>query len=75
MLWGIGKKRSKVGRFIDSHGYTQQDLEVAARVSRNTVSKVCNDPNYIPSPTVMKKILTAIRKIKPNAKAHDFWDM
>jgi hypothetical protein len=39
------------------------------------VSKACNDPDYIPSPTIMKKILKAIREIKPGAKINDFWDM
>ncbi|HWO77767.1 MAG TPA: helix-turn-helix transcriptional regulator [Bacillus sp. (in: firmicutes)] len=74
-MWGIGKKRSKLGKFIDKHGYSQEDLREASKVSRNTISKVCNDPDYIPSPNVMKKILKAIRTIKPNAKINDFWDM
>lgn len=74
-MWGIGKKRSKLGKFIDKHGYSQEDLREASKVSRNTISKVCNDPDYIPSPNVMKKILKAIRAIKPNAKMNDFWDM
>jgi len=74
-VWRIGKKRSKLGRFLDKHGYSQEDLREASKVSRNTVSKACNDPDYIPSPAVMKKLLKAIRKIKPNAKINDFWDM
>ncbi|UQD50974.1 transcriptional regulator [Bacillus methanolicus] len=72
---GIGKKRSKLGKFLDKHGYTQEELKEFSRVSRNTVSKACNDPDYIPSPIVMKKLLKAIRKIKPTAKINDFWDM
>ncbi len=76
VFWKFGgKKRTKLGKFIDLHGYNQNDLEKEAKLSRPTVSKACNDNDYIPSPTVMKKILKAIRKIKPNAKTHDFWDM
>jgi hypothetical protein len=74
-MWGIGKRRSKLGKFLDKHGYTQEDLRESSKVGRNTVSKACSDPDYIPSPNVMKKLLIAIRKIKPNAKIDDFWSM
>lgn len=73
--FGTGKKRSKIGKFIDKHGYTQEDLREASGVSRNTISRACNDPDYVPSPTVMKKLLKAIRSIDPGAKADRFWDM
>ena len=76
MFWKFGgKQRTKLGRFLDSHGYNQNDLEKVAKLSRPTVSKACNDKDYIPSPTVMKKILQAVRKIKSTAKSTDFWDM
>lgn len=75
MFWGIGKKRTKLGRFIDEEGYAQQELEKVANVSKNTVTRLCNDHDYIPSQNVMKKVLIAIRKIKPDAKINDFWDM
>lgn len=76
VFWKFGgKQRTKLGKFIDSHGYNQSDLEKVAKLSRPTVSKACNDKEYIPSPTVMKKILNAIRQVKPNAKSSDFWDM
>ncbi|WP_459580456.1 transcriptional regulator [Bacillus thuringiensis] len=64
---------SRCGNFIEK--ILNRFLEKEAKLSRPTVSKACNDNDYIPSPTVMKKILKAIRKIKPNAKTHDFWDM
>jgi predicted transcriptional regulator len=74
-MWGLGKPRSKIGKFIDKHGYTIQDLSKASKVNRNTLGKVYSDKNYIPSPKTMKKLLEAIRKIDPNAKVSDFWDM
>lgn len=73
--FGTGKKRSPVGKFIDKHGYSQEDLSHASRVSRNTISKLCNDPEYVPSPSVLKKVMKAIRSIEPNAKADDFFDI
>jgi transcriptional regulator with XRE-family HTH domain len=74
-MWGIGKQRSKLGRWMDKKGLDQQGLAKAANVSKNTISKACNEKDYIPRQDVMKKILTALRKIEPNAKMSDFWDM
>ncbi|MCQ6275904.1 helix-turn-helix transcriptional regulator [Bacillus sp. V3B] len=74
-MWGIGKPRSKLGKWMDKRGLDQQDLAKAARVSKNTISKACNEKDYIPRQDVIKKLLTAIRKIDSNAKMSDFWDM
>ncbi|MGM0877550.1 MAG: helix-turn-helix domain-containing protein [Bacillota bacterium] len=75
MLWGIGKKRSKVGKFIDKRGYTQEDLMKAAKIGRSTASRICSDPEYSPTATTIKKVMKAIRNIDPNAKVDDFFDM
>jgi transcriptional regulator with XRE-family HTH domain len=74
-MWGIGKPRSKLGKFLYSHGLEQQELAKTAKVSENTISKACNNKDYIPRQDVMKKLLKAIRKVDPNAKMSDFWDM
>ncbi|MBU8908253.1 helix-turn-helix domain-containing protein [Desertibacillus haloalkaliphilus] len=74
-MWGIGKPRSRLGKWIDKKGLEQKDLAKASKVSQNTISKVCNDKDYIPGPSTMRKILNAIRKIDPNKKMSDFWDM
>jgi DNA-binding LacI/PurR family transcriptional regulator len=36
-----------------------------AKVSKTTVSKACNEKEYIPRQDAMKKILKAIRKVVP----------
>lgn len=74
-MFGIGKKRTSLGRWLDQHRWTQEELSQKAKINRDTVSKACNDKNYIPGPSVMKKILNAIRKVDSNAKMNDFWDM
>lgn len=74
-MWGTGKKRTKIGKFIDRKGYSQEDLISASKVNRNTVSKLCNDPNYTPSMSTVKKIMKAIRQLDPKAKTDDFFDI
>jgi predicted transcriptional regulator len=74
-MWGISKPRSQLGKWIDQKGLEQQDLAKDANVSKNTVTKACSDKDYIPRQDVMKKLLKAIRKVDPQAKMSDFWDM
>jgi DNA-binding XRE family transcriptional regulator len=74
-MWGSGKKRSRLGKWLDQRGLNQEDLVKEAKVSRNTISKACYDDDYVPSPTVMKKILHALRQIDPGVNVNKFWDI
>lgn len=80
MFRGLGKKRSKLGQFIDSHHIdgrrlTQEWLVDQSKVSRETISRLCSDADKIPTGTTMKKILQALRKVDPNVNQNDFWSM
>jgi len=74
-MWGLGKQRSQLGKWVDRSGYDQEDLVKASGVSRNTISKACSDPEYIPSPQVAKKILKALREVDASVRADQFWDL
>ncbi|GAB6257087.1 helix-turn-helix domain-containing protein [Peribacillus sp. NPDC101481] len=73
--FGKSKPRSKVGKLIDKHGYTQEEFVSASGISRNTISRVCSDPKYVPSAGVLKKIMKAVRSIEADAKADDYFDL
>ncbi|MED3788418.1 helix-turn-helix transcriptional regulator [Peribacillus frigoritolerans] len=73
--FGKRKPRSKVGKLIDKHGYTQEEFVSASGISRNTISRVCSDPRYVPSAGVLKKIMKAVRSIDTGAKADDYFDL
>lgn len=74
-MFGLGKPRSKLGKFIDKHSITIVEFAKESGVNRKTLGKACNDKDFVPRQDVMKKILKTVRKIKPNAKMSDFWDM
>lgn len=74
-MWGIRKKRSKLGKWLDKRGIPQKELEKATKLNKNTISRACNDIDYIPSERVIKKILEAIRRVDPKEKMSNFWDM
>ena len=74
-MWGTGKKRTKLGKFIDRKGYSQEDLISASKVNRTTISRLCNDPSYSPSLSTVKKIMKAIKQLEPSARPDDFFDI
>lgn len=67
--------RTNLKKWLDRQGIEQQELAKKSKVSTKTISKACRDTSYIPKPEIMRKILNTIRKIDPQAKINDFWDM
>lgn len=74
-MWGLGKRRTRLGRFLDKRGRTQMELAKAAGVNKETISRACSDPNYSPTVKTLSKIMKAIRQLDPNAKPEDFFDI
>jgi DNA-binding XRE family transcriptional regulator len=74
-MFGIGKPRTNLGKWIDQEGITQEELSKMAGINRDTASASCSQRGYTPSPIIMKKILKAVRQIDPSAKADQFWDL
>jgi len=74
-MWSAGKKRSKLGRFLDRKGYSQTELGKVSKLNKNTVSRICNDSNYTPSIVTIKKVMKALKKLDPKLKSEDFFDI
>jgi len=74
-MWGLGKNRTKLGRYLDKKGRTQNELAKAAGVNKETISRACSDPKYSPTVKTLSKIMKALRKLDPNVKAEDFFDL
>lgn len=69
-----GKPRSKLGRWLDARGISQEWLINKSKVSRTTISELAAGKRQ-PTLDTIKKIMKAIREVDPAAKADDFFDM
>jgi predicted transcriptional regulator len=69
-----GKPRSKLGRWLDERGISQEWLINKSKVSRTTVSELASGKRQ-PTLVTVKKLMKAIREVDPGAKADDFFDM
>ncbi|MFD2615714.1 helix-turn-helix domain-containing protein [Paenibacillus gansuensis] len=74
-MFGLGKPRTKLGEWLDKRGIKQEWLAKQGKVSKTTITSLCNDDDYIPSGTTMQKIIKALREVDPSVKADKFWDM
>lgn len=71
-----GKPRSKLGKWLDKRGISQEWLVSKSKVNRNTISKLASGADgHQPTVKTIKKIMKAIREIDPNAKSSDFFDL
>ncbi|HJV46724.1 MAG TPA: helix-turn-helix transcriptional regulator [Bacillota bacterium] len=75
MEWfGLGKKRSKLGKWLDQHGVTQTEFSKLSGVSRPTVTRLCSEDDYSPNMSTAKKIIKAIKDLTGSKVDYDdFW--
>jgi putative transcriptional regulator len=71
--YGLGKKRTKLGKFLDEHRITQQELVERSGVSRATIHRLCNDDTYRPNMKTATKIVNALRRFDDKLTMEDFW--
>jgi putative transcriptional regulator len=75
-VFGLGKPRSKFGKFLDKHDITQQDLSRKSEVSKATISRLCQGDAFTPSMKNGTKLIKALRNLtKKNIDFDDFWSM
>ncbi|MBG9828804.1 helix-turn-helix domain-containing protein [Bacillus wiedmannii] len=74
-MWGLGKKRTKLGKFLDKHNIEQEWLVRKSGLGRNTIGELANNFERSPTQKTMQKILKTLREVDPKIKADDFWDM
>lgn len=73
-MWG--KQRSKFGKWMDNQDeYNQREFGEVSGVSKDTITKACSDPDYVPSSIVIKKIMKIVKEINPHKRSSDFWDI
>lgn len=74
-ILGLGKERSKFGRWLDAKGIKQQWVAEKSGVSRGTISQLAIEDNRRPTYSNAMKIIKALHQIEPSVNASDFWDV
>ncbi|EFZ1984541.1 helix-turn-helix transcriptional regulator, partial [Shigella flexneri] len=61
-MFGLGKKRSKFGRFLDQNAITQQEISKVSGVNRNSISRITQSDENKPSMKNASKLIKALKK-------------
>lgn len=73
-MFGLGKERSKFGRFVDKHGISHGELVKKSGVSKDTVTKACNDDECALREISKKALVAAVNNQTGQTKSiKDFW--
>jgi len=72
--FGLGKPRSKLGRWLDEHGLTHQELSRRSGVSEDTITRLSSDGTQRPSWRTEKRLLKAMRHYDSEVSAVEFWE-
>jgi transcriptional regulator with XRE-family HTH domain len=62
-MFGLGKDRSALGKFLDSNDISQEELSEMTGIPRQTISYLCKGSNYAnPQEGTRRKIVNALRR-------------
>jgi len=74
-MFGIGKSRTKLGKWLDKRGITQSWLMKKTGLNKNTISDLTSDKDRSPTLKTMQKVIKALKEIDPKVNSNDFWDV
>ena len=74
-MFGTGKPRTKLGRWLDKRGITQSWLMKETGLNKNTVSDLTSDKDRSPTLKTMQKVIKALKEVDPKVNSNDFWDV
>jgi hypothetical protein len=74
-VWGdgVGRERSKAGNWIYRHGISQGQLSKWSGLGRNTLSRICSDPDYKPTNLTQRRMIDGLIKNGYNVGEYDLW--
>lgn len=72
---GLGKSRSKLGKYIDKNKITQEWLAKQSGLSRNAITRLCDGERDDEKLRVTSKsqVISALRKNGHHVMSDDFW--
>ncbi|WP_396583118.1 transcriptional regulator [Bacillus sp. SG20033] len=73
-MFGLGKRRSRFGRFLDREGIAQEEVRQKAGIGHGTMTSMCNDRDYAPRISTWVKVQRALRSLGYEVDRKDYFD-
>nr|WP_028982821.1 helix-turn-helix transcriptional regulator [Sporolactobacillus terrae] len=72
-MFGLGKSRTKFGKWLDKKGISQNDVAKGSKVGRSTISRMAGDRDYSPKYSTFVKVKKWLKKEGYSKDYDDFW--
>jgi putative transcriptional regulator len=72
-MFGLGKQRTRLGKFLDNNKIPQQTIERSTGLGESTLRRLCNDLNYSPIEVTKMKVVKLLRDQGFKVSVDDFW--
>ncbi|MFS0766169.1 helix-turn-helix domain-containing protein [Peribacillus phoenicis] len=72
---GLGKPRSRFGKFMDVNSISQKELSNQSGVSNSTISRLCLPEEHAPNMKNGIRLINALNEAGYKVSYEDFWDM
>lgn len=73
-MFGLGKKRSKYGKFLDDNKLSQEEISKKSGLNRDTITKASRDDNPKMRGITKKALADAAMKTSgKKVREDDFW--
>jgi transcriptional regulator with XRE-family HTH domain len=73
LSYGLGKPRTKFGKFLDRCGIDQLAFAEKSGLGRNTVSRLCNNEEHGVYESTQIKAISTLRRMGYDVRMEDFW--
>jgi transcriptional regulator with XRE-family HTH domain len=74
-MFGLGKPRSKFGKWLDSKGIDQKEVAERANVSEMTITRLCNNKKHSPRIATWVKVQRALKSMGYDVDRDKFFDI
>lgn len=74
-FFGLGKPRSKFGKWVDRNGIVQNDIAKESGLSHTTISKMCNNKEYVPKWDTWVKVQRVLKSWGYDVDRDDFFNV
>jgi predicted transcriptional regulator len=73
-MFGLGKPRTDLGKYLDRYDISQGELATISGISRDGISRLCDGTKDIePNEGTCVKIVGALRRMGYDVEMSDFW--
>lgn len=71
--YGLGKRRTKLGKYLDAHKIKQNDIIRLTGLNRELMKHLCSTGEHKPQNETKRRVIGALKVLGHDVSECDFW--